>query len=124
MPSVFRPNTLVSVFREDAETEDTQDVYGYDVPNPDPGPAQADASDWPAYRSAAGQKTTQNGDGNRTVVTLTRFRLRPRADAPVLDAQARIKDQRTGLVYMIDQNPSDDGFVQAADIVLVCRRVS
>lgn len=122
--STFRPNTLLSVFREDAATEDTQDVYGYDVPNSNPGPAQADAVDWPAYRSAAGQRTTQNGDGSRSVVKRTRFRLRPRAGAPVLDEQARIKDQTTGLMYMIDETPTDTGVVNAADVVLVCRRVT
>jgi hypothetical protein len=122
--STFRPNTLVSVFREDAETEDTTDVYGYDVPNSDPGSAQADAVDWPALRSPAGQRTTQNGDGSRSVITRTRFRLRPRAGAPVLDAQARIKDQSTGLVYTVDETPSTTGTVAAADLVLICRRVT
>jgi hypothetical protein len=124
VPSAFRPNTLISVFREDADTEDTQDVYGYDVPNSDPDEAQADAVDWPAFRSAAGQKTTQNGDGSRTVITQTRFRLRPRAGAPVIDAQARIKDQVTGVIYSVDDTPSDLSPVQAADIVIVCRRVT
>lgn len=124
MPSGFRPNTRVSVFLEDAGTEDTEDVYGYPVPNSDPGTPLAEAVDWPAFRSPAGQKTTQNGDGNRTVVTRTRFRLRPRADAPAFTEQARIKDQTTGLFYLIDEIPSSTGVVDAADIVLICRRVT
>jgi hypothetical protein len=124
VPSAFRPNTLVSVFLEDAATEDTADVYGYPVPNTDPGALLADVADWPAYRSAAGQKTTQNGDGQRTVITRTRFRLRPRAGALAIDPQARIKDQTTGLFYLIDEMPSDVGMVHAADVVLICRRVT
>lgn len=122
--SAFRPNTLISVFLEDAATDDTTDDYGYDVPNSDPGPALADAADWPAFRSDGGQTTTQNGAGNRTVVRLTRFRLRPRAGAPVLTEQSRIKDQRTGILYMIDKLPEDNGVVGAADLVVLCRRVT
>jgi hypothetical protein len=124
VPSAFRPNTLVSVFLEDAATEDTEDVYGYPAPNTDPGPLLADVADWPAYRSAAGQKVTQNGDGQRTVITRTRFRLRPRAGVPAIDPQARIKDQITGLFYLIDEMPSDVGMVHVADVVLICRRVT
>lgn len=124
MPSAFRPNTRVSVFLEDAETEDTEDVYGYPVPNSDPGTPLAEAVDWPAFRSAAGQKTTQNGDGNRTVITRIRFRLRPRAGVPALTEQARIKDQASGIFYLIDEIPSDTGVVGASDIVVICRRVT
>jgi hypothetical protein len=36
---------------------------------------------------------------------MTRFRLRPRAGAPALTEQARIKDQTTGLFYLIDELP-------------------
>jgi hypothetical protein len=38
----FRPNTLVSVFLDEAD-EDTTDGYGYDVPNADPPGTDADA---------------------------------------------------------------------------------
>jgi hypothetical protein len=121
--STFRPNTLVSVFLDEAD-EDTTDGYGYDVPNADPPGTDADAADWPAYRSDGGQKTTQNGDGSRSVIHMTRFRLRPRAGGPALTEQARIKDQRTGLFYLVDGLPEDNGVVNAADIVVLCRRVT
>lgn len=121
--TAFRPNTLVSVFLDEAD-EDTTDDYGYDVPNADPPAQDADASDWPAFRSAGGQTTTQNGQGQRSVIKLTRFRLRPRAGAPALTEQTRIKDQTTGLFYLIDQLPEDNGVVGAADLVVLCRRVT
>jgi hypothetical protein len=55
---------------------------------------------------------------------MTRFRLRPRAGGPALTEQARIKDQRTGLFYLVDGLPEDNGVVNAADIVVLCRRVT
>lgn len=120
--SAFIPNTTVSVFRDQPETEETQGVYGDYLPKPDPPAEDADATGLYARLTDAGQRTYQPAGGEATVVHRYKIVLRPEAFA--FSEQDRVKDERTGRIYLVDGINEELGTEQKSDIILTVRRVT
>lgn len=120
--SAFIPNTTVSVFRNQPETEEMPDVFGDYVPKPDPPVQDADATGLYARLTDAGQRTYQPASGEATVVHKYKIQLRPEAFA--FSEQDRVKDERSGRIYLVDAIAEDTGTEQKSDIILTVRRVT
>ena len=120
--SAFIPNTTVSVFRNQPETEESPDVFGDYAPKPDPPVQDADATGLYALLTDGGQRTYQPASGEATVVHKYKIQLRPKVFT--FSEQDRVKDERTGLIYLVDAVATDQGTVQESDIILTVRRVT
>jgi hypothetical protein len=55
---------------------------------------------------------------------VSHYRIRLRPGAFVFSREDRIKNLRTGSMYLVDEVSTSPGSVEAADIRLVCRRVT
>lgn len=121
MATHFVPNAIVAVWRDHPDEEGT-DVWDQKVPADDPSLDDADATNLPAFISEHRQRTTQPASGKDSNVSHYRIRLRP--DAFAFNREDRIKNLRTGSMYLVDDVSEPLGSVEAADIRLVCRRVS
>lgn len=126
--SAFVPNAVLSVFPNLADTEGTDD-WGYPVDNPNPDVSIAAKTGIYALitqgsgvSSMAGQTVNDPGTGNVTVVT--KFVIRCRPGAWDFQPDDRVRDERTGLIYQVNNVKANAGVVQQADIVLSCKRVN
>lgn len=127
MATHFVPNALIAVWRDEPD-EEGADAWGQSVPAADPPLDDADATDLPAFISdystqgSSSSNTKQPASGKDSTVARYRIRLRPGAFA--FSRADRIKNLRTGSMYLVDDVAAPLGSVEASDIRLVCRRVT